>query len=223
MTENVLLVEGETEKRVLPELMERAGVLWGPKGQEYVRINALNGVENFDADSLLLLLKSRDVRRVGLVVDADEDPKARWKKVRSAARLLFDLPDELPEQGTIALPTEACRRQFRSVIHFGVWVMPDNSSRGMLETFLTHLLPTTSELLWKHALQATSAAASIPCPQRFIENHFDKASIHTWLAWQNPPGLQLHQALYRKLLDPRCSYAEPFVRWFCQVFDRPRD
>ncbi len=52
-----------------------------------------------------------------------------------------------------------------------------------------------------------------------IENHTDKGNIHTWLAWQNPPGRQLHNAVMEKNLNPKHPCAETFVNWFKNLYD----
>jgi hypothetical protein len=47
---------------------------------------------------------------------------------------------------------------------------------------------------------------------------FDKVNIYTWLAWQEQPGKQLHQALQSQILDPKHTKAQPFVDWFRQLY-----
>ncbi len=64
---------------------------------------------------------------------------------------------------------------------------------GMLETFLTYMIPDENEPIWNYAKTVVMEAKNLSAP--FIENHTDKANIHTWLAWQNPPGRQLHNAV----------------------------
>ena len=53
----------------------------------------------------------------------------------------------------------------------------------------------------------------------FIENHTDKANIHTWLAWQNPPGPQLHNTVMEKILNPRHPQAQTFINWFENLYN----
>lgn len=62
----------------------------------------------------------------------------------------------------------------------GIWLMPDNRSRGMLETFLAYLVPGGGSDLWTHACEAVAEAYGRGAPCR--EVHHDKARIHTWLA-----------------------------------------
>ncbi|WP_367267695.1 DUF3226 domain-containing protein [Okeania sp. SIO2C9] len=53
----------------------------------------------------------------------------------------------------------------------------------------------------------------------FIENHTDQANIHTWLAWQNPPGRQLHNAVIERILNPKHPQAQIFINWFKTLYD----
>jgi hypothetical protein len=125
---NKLLVEGDEDKRVLPELLEQAGVTWGRKGEEVVKIHALDGFSNLTRDELKLQLKESGLMRLGLLVDADDDPPARWRALRDVVSETFKLPEAPSPLGTVIPATGSTPR-------FGVWMMPDNDTRGMLETF----------------------------------------------------------------------------------------
>lgn len=46
-----------------------------------------------------------------------------------------------------------------------------------------------------------------------------KSVVHTWLAWQPEPGPQLHEAVVRRLLDPRHPQSQPFISWFTRLFE----
>jgi hypothetical protein len=90
--------------------------------------------------------------------------------------------------------------------------MPDNVSHGMLETFLRHLVNADAVWLERRARRIATAAlrSGAPCHA----SHIDKAAIHTFLAWQEPPGLSFGRAILKKVLDPESKYAAPFVGWF---------
>jgi hypothetical protein len=94
--------------------------------------------------------------------------------------------------------------------------MPDNRFVGMLEDFLIQLLPAESEALFDLAKRCVSDASSSGAP--FKVTHRRKAEIHTWLAWQDDPGRQLHEAVHHRLLDPRGPESQPFVKWFRALF-----
>ena len=86
-----------------------------------------------------------------------------------------------------------------------------------METFLTYLIPDLSDPLLDHAKESTIKASKLKAP--FIESHYDKAIIHSWLAWQDPPGRQLHDAVKQRILDPASTQADGFVQWFKNLFD----
>lgn len=101
-------------------------------------------------------------------------------------------------------------------LRFGIWIMPDNKMRGMLETFLTYMIPTDSATLWQFAQAVTNEAKGKGAV--FTDPHLDKANIYTWLAWQNPPGRQLHQAIMERILHPNHPNARRFVTWFKALY-----
>lgn len=208
---NRLLVEGDEDKRVIPQLIEAHGIAWGERRSEWiVEIEALGGIEEIvKPDRIITELGRSNLARLGILVDADQDPDRRWQQVCNACIQYFPALPEAPlAEGTIVQNDDG---QW-----LGVWIMPDNGARGMLETFLAQLVRAEHLPLWEHADKATSEAAKIGAPYNGL--HRDKARIHAWLAWQDPPGRQLHDALIQHILDPRSPYAAPFVAWFRELY-----
>ena len=212
---NLLLVEGEEDKRVIPELIEANGIIWVPKPEKpketVVEIEQKGGIEKLLKPSLISTsLKRANLVALGLMVDADEEPIARWNSIRNVCLpSIPDLPESLPEEGLIHATTIGPK--------FGVWMMPDNKLRGMLETFLAYMVGNEEEPLWKYACEAATEAKNLGAS--FKEVHGDKASIYTWLAWQNPPGRQLHDAVKQRILNPQHPKAKTFVNWFKALYD----
>ena len=95
--------------------------------------------------------------------------------------------------------------------------MPDNRFSGMLEDFLVRLIPNESRPLYELAENSVAEAKRNDAP--FSEVHRTKAEIHTWLAWQDQPGKQLHEAVRHRVLNPEKPESRPFVNWFRQLFD----
>ena len=205
-----LLVEGEEDKRVIPELMEANGVIWGNKKEEApIQIEPYGGYERITAELISTELKASGLTALGLIVDADDNLSARWSSVRERCRIsIRDIPEQLPETGLIH-NTEAG-------IKFGIWIMPDNQMRGMLETFLAYMVPDESEPLWQYAQEVVGQAKNRGA--LFKDTHVDKASIYSWLAWQNPPGRQLHDAVKQRILNPCHPNAQAFVTWFKNLY-----
>ncbi|MCL2724308.1 MAG: hypothetical protein FWD69_07715 [Polyangiaceae bacterium] len=205
----ILLVEGKTEERIIPELMEANDIHWGPPKNPIVTILDSDGVENLLRE-IPVRLKTPGLTALGVIVDADDDADAQWQRIRARVLGEFaELPNMLPKEGLVVTSKDG-------KIRFGAWVMPDNQSRGMLETFLHFMRPKENQLLLDHTHSSTMTARELGAT--FKEAHLDKAEIHTWLAWQHPPGCQLHDAVKQKILVPKHPYAGPFVTWFKLLF-----
>jgi hypothetical protein len=205
----ILIVEGQDEKRVFPQLLELAGILW-PKGNEPVDIEEKDGIDNIlEAGFIETTLKASGVTAVGIIVDANGDPLFRWRQLRARIAASYpEFPAELPVAGAIHAVAGKPR--------IGVWVMPDNVRAGMLETLLL-ALRIGDQVLHDHAKDATSQAKILGAP--FRDSHREKAELHAWLAWQDPPGRQLHDAVRARKLPPAPQVTDPFVGWFRQLFE----
>ena len=208
--QKVLLVEGKQDVRVIPQLIEANGINWGTRRNPVVYIRDYEGYQNLvDPDVISTELQASGLSVLGIIIDADDNPLGRWQSVRSASlKSIPDIPEALPEEGLIHIGTNG--------IKFGIWIMPDNKMRGMLETFLTYMIPTGNEALWQFAKKVVQDAKSQGA--EFTDPHLDKANIYTWLAWQNPPGRQIHQAIMERILDPTHPNAQRFVTWFKTLY-----
>ena len=173
-------------------------------------------------------LNNPDLTNLGLVVDADEDAAARWKSILPLLRDHlpgFDenaaLPSMPPEGGWvysdhITLQTEGLtyRSDGRTI---GVWIMPDNQRPGHLEHFVASLAPQ-EDPLWQHAQETVKDLSTMDfC--RFPESKSEKALVHTWLAWQEKPGLPFGTAVEAGYFDAASRKANAFVRWMERVFE----
>ena len=210
----VLLVEGRTEKWLIPHLMEQREVDWEPAPKKYaVDIKEAGGLVT-DSDWIGTQFKDSGLVALGIVFDADEidgHRDNRWVKMQSCCRRMgIALPDSPPAEGFfIVLP---------SGIRFGAWMMPNNQPPGMLETFLLALLKPEEKngALFQHAKASVTRAKELGAPFKAV--HHDKALMHTWLAWQDQPGAQLHDAIKFKILDAASPSADGFVGWFKNLF-----
>lgn len=209
---NQLIVEGWDDLFSVVGLMS-AHINW-PQGKKNapVYINMGNGADEILKDGYLTaFLKSSVIRTLGVILDADANPTGRYERIRGLCHhLLPKLPPRLPQSGLVI---ENAANQKR----FGVWIMPDNSSEGCLETFLRYLVPDTSESIWQHAVESMHGAKKIGCACR--DTHLAKAHLYTWLAWQDPPGQSPGQSLTKKVLEPQSESAAPFVSWFRSLYE----
>ena len=204
-----LLVEGAEELRVIPQLMEANGVTWN-RGEEPLNIINCDGVENLLKPKYISaqLKTPNGLTHLGIVIDADEEPDNRWKSLYNACLPnIPNFPQNLPAAGLIIT--------LESGIKFGVWMMPDNQSRGMLETFLAYLVPDNN--LWQYTQNKVIEAKQQGATYR--DYHLDKANIHTYLAWQDPPGKQLHDAVKQKILNQSHPQSVNFLRWLQELYE----
>jgi len=198
---NWLLVEGDEDKRVIPELLESNGIKWGDRHNPCVYIEALGGYEQLTDPSVIeAQIDKSGLQALGIVIDADEHPDSRWQSIRDAVRKSIPgIPDDLPEAGLI----HQAQNSIGVPIRLGIWLMPDNRLQGMLETFLANLIENDQQELWQYAQEVTRIAKTKAAP--FKQTHTDKANLYTWLSWQAPPGRQLHQAIQERILKPEHS------------------
>lgn len=210
--EMTLLVEGLGDRHVITQLYEAFGT-WGNSKSEYpFEIRECKG----NSDLLQVVLPERlksSVRTIGVVIDADEDPVSCWNSFRNTCLSRFPgIPDLCPESGLIWQNAQGRR--------LGVWLMPDNRQRGMLEAFLQFLIPTDAASLWQFSSDvARDARSAHGAPYR--EVHVDKARIHTWLAWQDPPGQIFGDAIKDRCLQPNTPLARQFMDWIWRLFELP--
>ena len=203
-------MEGAKDLRVIPYLIEANGVVWVPDGDPVVHIAPNNGAEQLLKQGVIESeLRASGLEALGVVIDANGDARRRWSQVRDRCRNEFDgLPDEIPEEGL--------KVNHRDGPRFGVWIMPDNRFCGMLEDFLIRLIP--DELGPLYGLAQNCVAEAARNGASFKDVHKTKDEIHTWLAWQDEPGSQLHEAVKHRVLDPKKPESRAFVDWFRCLF-----
>jgi hypothetical protein len=213
---NLLLVEGKGEQYSIPELMD-AHTVWGDKPKDWVvQIKEMNGVESIlKHGTISAASKTPGLRALGVIVDADDRFAARWDRLKELCNeIAGPVPDDLPPDGLIHVSPKGLR--------IGVWIMPDNSSRGMMETFLARLLSPECAPIWEMAQVSCDEVRKHPKSHNAV--HSDKAKIHTYLAWIEPPGQTLPEAIISKAIDARLPLARQFVSWVMNLFElTPRD
>ena len=203
---NRLLVEGKDDQAVAIHLTRRHGVDWDAGDPSLPHVYLCEGI-----DSLLDQIDTAVItyERLGILVDADLDVPNRWQQVK--ARLegaAVVLPDHPEAKGTIVSGA-------RNGCQVGVWMMPDNTSPGNLESFLATLVPH-GDACWPYAEEATSRAKGLGAPFSGVDRL--KARVHTWLAWQEEPGRPFGTALTACYFDHDSEEALGFVSWFQRLF-----
>ncbi len=154
---------------------------------------------------------------IAIVADMDAHSEHRWQSIAGTlARAEFDyqgLPGALPSEGLV-------HRQPGSPT-LGVWLMPDNVSEGMTETFAGRLLPA-DEPAWIHA---TDVVRTLPDSVRKFraDRDHEKALLHTWLAWQEEPGCRTGAAVTKRFLLADTEPAFRFMGWINRWLDLGAD
>ncbi len=199
--DSVLLVEGQDDKHVATNL------LFAHQLHTRFVVKDKDGIDNLTG-SLPMELRASELKRIGIVVDADTALVERWTRLRSVLTKAgyADLPIAPLAHGTVV------RQGGRPTV--GIWLMPNNRDDGMIEDFVALLVPPEDPLLPR----ARAAVDAIPGEdRRFVEIHRAKAVIHTWLAWQSEPGVRMGAAVTRKYLEPQTPTALAFVAWLNQL------
>lgn len=210
----LLLVEGREDKFVIPQFMEKF-IPWGEWNEPNkwpVLIKDFDGIEPLlKPGAIEVELKSPGLKSLGVMVDANSDPVSRFKSIRDRVIKTFPaIPMELPADGLIMVNDDGLR--------FGVWLMPNCTSQGMLETFLSLFVDNSASNLWS-VVETHCQEAKTQHNAPYKEAHRDKSQIHAWLALQDPPGQQLHSAIIQNILVPNSPHAGPFVKWFCKLYE----
>ncbi len=198
-----LVVEGADDQHVLYALLKHHNFkpefeIYDEKGLPTLlerlpgRLNPLSGME-----------------RVGVIVDADTDIRSRWASLRTILIKAgyANIPDKPDPTGTVIADA--------FLPWVGIWIMPDNNLPGMLEDYLTHLLPEGDSLLDR----ANRVLEEIPQEERrFPAHHRQKALIHTWLAWQESPGSPLGFAITKRYFSADSPQVDNLLSWLTRLF-----
>lgn len=225
-----ILVEGVDDLEVIRHLLHSRGFVLDQqskllKHSQFGELLVKKTQDPYDdggAQTLIrkfaLLLKTTNPA-VGIVLDRDLDLPRQlrpWPSLRHhILEVLPDLKLILPKEGG-PLPAEGLIIPFGRGRRLGVWLMPDNQNLGMLETFVKKLIPPDDRLLSR----AESVVRAIPEEDRRFRHKKDKACIHTWLAWQEEPGIGMGTAIRSLYLRADAPAATLFVKWLEQLVTR---
>ncbi len=209
----ILLVEGSDDQHVLYSLFVYHNI---PENFSVINKGGVNNIlETLDVE-----IDRSGLERLGIVLDADENLPTRWQSLRDRLeRIGYTSIPLVPDvNGTIIV------QDGKPII--GVWLMPDNILPGMLEDFISQLIPSKdTNVLWK---TVEDTIEQLP-PQdklsegerRFPKNAIIKAKIHTWLAWQEEPGKPLGQAITARYFDAGSPYTARLIAWLENLFGNP--
>ncbi|MES2387594.1 MAG: DUF3226 domain-containing protein [Bacteroidota bacterium] len=216
-----LLVEGKNDEHVVYALCNSFGL---PQNFEVVDCDGIDGIW-----LQLSIAEKSDISAMGIIVDTDLSLQSRWQSVRDKLQKnLSDFKPALPDNDSFpayGLITEAYTydrdQPDKSTIQkkkkIGVWIMPDNSQRGILEDFIAMLIPENDLLMpavSAHINQVEEAGLN-----KYSLTHQSKARIHAWLALQESPGTPLGQSITKGYLNPNSEICLRFTNWLKELFE----
>jgi hypothetical protein len=243
---NRLLVEGSDDIHVISELLKQHK-LTDLRHDEDKSIKPLklnlkinSSPKELDIESVdnvlgkfnsLINFNTEELDAIGIILDFDspndEQSNNRNVAVESVIKTLnnsdkdsnkWDIPNNfsiLSQSGFIATPNSNSRLE--NVPKIGVWLMPDNQYRGMLETFLQHLIPKSQQNLLDYAGAVTDKAKK-DYTAPYKDCHKDKAVIHTFLSWMDEPGKPFGISFQNKSFDANSPLALKFIEWVKNLF-----
>lgn len=197
-----LLVEGNDDLHVILALCEKYRIT------ENFKIVDSKGFDKL-IPQIPIRFKSSGIETIGIIVDADADLKKRWDSVCEALKKsgFNNLPKELTENGLIINNDKQ---------KAGVWIMPNNKLNGMLEDFISFLIPSDDKLY--PIVQTTLQDIETKELNIYKECHKAKARIHTWLAWQEDPGTPMGLSITKRYLTTDEDTCMKFVEWLKELF-----
>ncbi len=203
--EQILLVEGNDEIHVFSQICEKFKI------KETFKIEEQTGYDNI-IKGLPIRIKS-DLKTIGIVIDADSDSNNIINKWNSLTNILssagYKIPKKPEVSGTIISNED--------LPIIGIWIMPNNKEDGMLEDFVEYLIPKNDKTI--PFVNKTLETLEKEKVSNYKEIHKSKARIHTWLAWQESPGVPMGLAIKKKYLDTNNETCLTFVNWLNKLFN----
>lgn len=202
-----LLVEGKDDQHVIWALCQEQNI---PETFDVIDCNSVeNAIKQFQ---FRLEKSSNTTQRLAIIVDADLDLHKRWESIKMIINQTgnYQVPDIFPQEGLIINTNDG------NGIRIGVWIMPDNQLTGMLEDFMSRLVDDNDPLF----LKADKILVEIENENlsRYKSIHKSKARIHTWLSWQETPGVPMGLAITKHYLSTEKELCQKFISWLNLLF-----
>lgn len=197
-----LLVEGNDDQHVVWALCKKFNI------EKTFDVVDCEGIDNLTQE-ITVRFKLPDTT-IGIIVDADTNLENRLTALKNILTIQgFTIPEVLPNEGII------CSNGDNKKV--GVWIMPNNNANGILEDFITFLVPHTDMLL------SVVNSTLDHIEEKKLNNYFpkdkSKAVIHTWLAWQKDPGIPMGQAITKRYLSTDEATCLLLIQWLKILFN----
>ncbi len=211
-----LFVEGIDDKHSIIHLLKGNGISFDPTPPVEVTI-----AENDEAvlDRIPTVIKAGAGRNIGFIIDIDQTPQNRWEQIRGQLQdpLLTHLSQSIDRKFPASPKPEGTIIHIQEInARVGFWLMPDNQlEMGKLEHLLDTLIADGDPL---RAFAEKSTGESVSYGAKFPKKDQIKAMLHTWLAWQEKPGLPYGTAINAKYFATHSPAAQLFVTWCKTLF-----
>ncbi|ENA1815744.1 hypothetical protein ABF174_002384 [Flavobacterium psychrophilum] len=197
-----LLVEGNDDQHVIWALCEKFTV------NENFDVIDCEGITKL-YEQLPVRFKQAQVNTIGLIIDADSEIKDRWKSISPLLSLQgFIIPQEIPIDGLIL--------KDNSGFKIGVWIMPNNNENGMLEDFISFLVPKDDKIL--PIVNDTLTNIENQGLNQYSLIHKSKATIHSWLSLQSDPGTPMGLGITKRYLTTDEETCLKLVNWLKELY-----
>lgn len=201
LNNKLLLVEGIDDQHVIWALCKKYNV------KETFNVKDCKGIDKL-LEQIPLRFKESDIETIGIIVDADQDLKSRWESLKYIlTNHGYNVPNELPFQGLIIS---------NNIIKVGVWIMPDNNLNGMLEDFVTFLIPKEDKLL--PIINSTIEDIENKKLNKYPTIYKSKAIIHNWLSLQEDPGTPMGLSITKRYLTTEEENCQKLLNWINDLY-----
>lgn len=120
----------------------------------------------------------------------------------------FKIPEEIPIEGLIL--------KDNSEFKIGVWIMPNNNENGMLEDFISFLVPKEDKIL--PIVNETLTNIESKGLNQYSLIHKSKATIHSWLSLQSDPGTPMGLGITKRYLTTDEETCLKLVNWLKELY-----
>ncbi len=197
-----LLVEGNDDQHVVWALCLKFNI---PETFDVLEC----GSDNQLIQEISIRFKQSEVNTVGIIIDADTDISNRWNSLKQLLTTLgFPAPNNLSKEGLILKDGNNKT--------IGVWIMPNNNLNGMLEDFISFLVPNDDQLL--PIVNTTLDSIEERGLNKYLTIHRSKAAIHSWLAWQEDPGTPMGLGITKRYLTTDQETCSHLIEWLKKLF-----
>ena len=234
MEDAVLLVEGRCDVVFFQNLcclLDIQGIsikIPGDCDVENIRGGGVSKIPKVLPD-LLQEIEDGHIKKLAVVADADHTGisggfSERWSQLTAPIKEVgytISLPPDQAYEGNLFKHPEG-------LPPVGLWLMPDHKNDGMLENLVKQIVceGQQNDILDKAEKCLDELPVKLFEPQG-RQHHRAKATVYTWLAWQEKPGQSLTSTINpqkpeKNLINLQSPEMQGFINWLKKVFEETK-